>query len=83
MSTVNQASTASTIAGSGATPGWRSICGGIALSLLGAIMIFTAFPDRGGLYPLLLIAFVPTYIAQYRLLPRRLSVLPMLIAAST
>ena len=84
MSTVHQESTAtSALAGPGARPGWRRISAGIALALLSAVMVFIAFPDLGGLYPLLLIAFVPMYVAQYRLLPRRLSAIPMLITAST
>lgn len=57
------------------------IVGGLALAVLGALMVYVSFPDRGGLYPLLLIAFVPVYVAQYRLLPRRLSAIPMLIVA--
>lgn len=84
MSTLHQESTAtSALAGPGARPGWRRISAGIALALLSAVMVFIAFPDLGGLYPLLLIAFVPMYVAQYRLLPRRLSAIPMLITAST
>lgn len=58
------------------------IVAGIALSVLSAILIWVSFPDRGGLYPLLLVAFVPMYVAQYRILPRRWSALPMFIVAS-
>lgn len=63
-------------------PGVKRIVGGIALAVLSAILIWVSFPDRGGLYPLLLVAFVPMYVAQYRVLPRRLSALPMFIVAS-
>lgn len=71
---------------SAATPtasGVGRIVGGLALSLLSCVLIWVSFPDQGGLYPLLLVAFVPMYIAQYRVLPRRLSALPMFLAAST
>lgn len=51
--------------------------------MVSAILIVVSFPDRGGLYPLLLIAFVPMYVAQYRLMPRRWSAIPVLIATGT
>ncbi len=66
-----------------AEPGVGRIVGSLALSLLSCVLIWVSFPDQGGLYPLLLVAFVPMYIAQYRVLPRRLSALPMFLAAST
>ncbi len=59
------------------------IVGGLALSLLSCLLIYVSFPDRGSLYPLLLVAFVPMYIAQYRVLPRRWSAVPMFCAATT
>jgi|GEM_PF-791153 len=58
------------------------IVGGLALSLLSVALIYVSFPDQGGLYPLLLIAFVPMYVAAYRLMPRRLAAIPMLITAA-
>lgn len=78
----------STGTGSGAATtesrsGAGRIVGGLALSLLSCLLIWVSFPDRGGMYPLLLVAFVPMYVAQYRVLPRRLSAVPMFFAAST
>ena len=58
------------------------IAGGLALSILSAVMVWVSFPDRGGLYPLLLVAFVPMYVAAYRVLPRRLSAIPIFIVGS-
>lgn len=55
----------------------------LALSVLSGALIYVSFPDRGGLYPLLLVAFIPMYVAQYRLMPRRWSAIPVLIATGT
>ena len=42
--------------------------GGIGLSLLSAAMLIASWPSLGNLWWLIGIAFVPMYIAQYRLL---------------
>ena len=62
--------------------GSRKLIWGLVLSVLSGVLVYVSFPDRGGLYPLLLVAFVPMYVAQYRLMPRRWSAIPMLIVAS-
>ncbi|MEI8081421.1 MAG: nitrilase-related carbon-nitrogen hydrolase [Actinomycetes bacterium] len=54
---------------------------GLALSALSAVMLFVMWNGRGNLWPLVFVAFVPMYVAQYRLLPRRLSALALAIAA--
>ncbi len=54
---------------------------GIALSLLSAVMLYVMWDGHGNLWPLVFIGFVPMYIAQYRLLPRKWSGLALGIAA--
>ncbi len=54
---------------------------GLALSALSAVMLFVMWNGRGNLWPLVFVAFVPMYVAQYRLLPRRFSAFAVAIAA--
>lgn len=54
---------------------------GLALSALSAVMLFVIWNGLGNLWPLVFVAFVPMYVAQYRLLPRRVSALALGIAA--
>ncbi len=54
--------------------------GGIGLSHLSAAMLTATWPSLGNLWWLIGIAFVPMYIAQYRLLPQRWSALAVMIA---
>jgi hypothetical protein len=54
---------------------------GLALSALSAVMLFFMWSGRGNLWPLVFVAFVPMYVAQYRLLPRKLSAVALAIAA--
>ncbi len=49
------------------------ILGGLALSLLSAVMLYVMWAGHGNLWPLVFVAFVPMYVAAYRLLPRKLS----------
>ncbi len=55
--------------------------GGLALSVVSAVLLFVMWNGRGNLWPLVLVAFVPMYVAQYRILPRRLSAFALAIAA--
>ncbi|MEI6624114.1 MAG: nitrilase-related carbon-nitrogen hydrolase [Actinomycetes bacterium] len=54
---------------------------GLALSVLSAVMLFVMWNGRGNLWPLVFVAFVPMYVAQYRLLPRKVSAFALSIAA--
>ncbi|MDZ7577642.1 MAG: nitrilase-related carbon-nitrogen hydrolase [Candidatus Nanopelagicales bacterium] len=54
---------------------------GIGLAAISAVMLFLTWDGNGGLWPLILIAFVPMYVAQYRLLSPRMSGLAVAIAA--
>ena len=51
---------------------------GIALSLLGAVLLTLSMPPYG-IWPLALIGLVPTVLAQYRVMPRQLSSLAFAI----
>lgn len=53
---------------------------GVLCALLSAALLIVIWPSFGNLWWLTLIAFVPMYVAQYRLLPRRWSALPVAIA---
>ena len=61
--------------------GAARIAGGMALSVLSAVLLFVMWNGRGNLWPLAFVAFVPMYVAQYRIFPRRLSALALAIAA--
>lgn len=54
---------------------------GLALSTLSAAMLVVMWNGRGSLWPLVVVAFVPMYVAQYRVLPRALSAFAISIAA--
>lgn len=58
------------------------LLGGIATAALSAVMLFVVWDGRGNLWPLSFVAFVPMFIAAYRLLPRRWSGLAFGIAAA-
>jgi len=66
-------------AGSGRTSRKRTLLG-LALAGLSAVMLFVMCDGHGSLWPLVVVAFVPMYVAQYRLLPRRMSGLAVGIA---
>ena len=51
---------------------------GVALSVLGGVMLLLAFPPYG-LWPLMWVGFIPMMVAQYRLMPRRFSSLAVAI----
>ncbi len=57
-----------------------SIPGGLALSLLSAVLLVVIWQPFGNLWWLTFIAFVPMYVAQYRVLPRRWSAAPVAVA---
>ena len=58
----------------------RRAVGGILLALLSAVALIVIWPSLGNLWWLSFVAFVPMYVAQYRLLPRRWSAVPVGIA---
>lgn len=58
----------------------RRIFGGLALSLLSAVLLIVIWQSYGNLWWLTFVAFVPMYAAQYRVLPRRWSAVPVAIA---
>lgn len=68
-------------AGVPAKGGLGKFIAGIALSVLSAVMLFVMWDGNGNLWPLVFIGFVPMYIAQYRLFPRKWSGLALGIAA--
>lgn len=47
------------------------LLGGVALSLLSAVLLVVIWQSFGNLWWLTVVAFVPMYVAQYRVLPRR------------
>ncbi len=49
------------------------ILAGIVLSAIAGACLFFSFPRQGGIWPLVFIGFIPMYIAQYRVFPRRWS----------
>ncbi len=57
------------------------VIAGLALAAVSAVMLFVMWNGRGNLWPLVFVAFVPMYIAQYRLLPRKWSAAALAIAA--
>lgn len=58
----------------------RRLFGGVLLALLTAALLILLWPTFGNLWWLTGVAFVPMYVAQYRVLPRRLSALAVAIA---
>lgn len=58
----------------------RRIFGGLGLSLLSAVLLIVIWQSYGNLWWLTFVAFVPMYVAQYRVLPRRWSAVPVAIA---
>jgi apolipoprotein N-acyltransferase len=65
----------------------RAVSGSAGKTLLGSLlaiisgaMLIVSWPALGNLWPLVFIAFVPMFLAQYRFMPRRLSGLPVGIA---
>ncbi len=50
---------------------------GLLLSIFGGACLFFSFPQQGGIWPLVFIGFIPMYIAQYRVLPRKWSGVPL------
>lgn len=60
--------------------GGRGVAGGVCLSLLSAVMLVVIWQSYGNLWWLTFIAFVPMYVAQYRLFPRRWSAIPVGLA---
>ena len=58
----------------------RRVVGGILLPLLSAAALILIWPSSGDLWWLSFVAFVPMYVAQYRLLPRRWSAVPVGVA---
>ncbi|MHB8894398.1 MAG: nitrilase-related carbon-nitrogen hydrolase [Candidatus Geothermincolia bacterium] len=53
---------------------------GLLLTLISGFMLIVSWPALGNLWPLVFIAFVPMFLAQYRFMPRRLSGLPVGVA---
>lgn len=58
----------------------RRLAGGILLTLVSAALLIVIWPSFGNLWWLTFVAFVPMYVAQYRVLPRRWSGLAVAIA---
>lgn len=56
------------------------ILGGLALSLVSAVFLIVSWQSFGNLWWLTFVAFVPMYVAQYRVLPRRWSAVPVALA---
>lgn len=54
---------------------------GFVFALISAVMLFLMWNYTANLWPLVLIAFVPMYVAAYRLLPRKLAPFAFAIAA--
>ncbi len=54
---------------------------GIGLALLSGILVMLTFTKYGGFSALVFIAFVPMFVAHYRVMPRRLSAVPVFITA--
>ena len=50
---------------------------GLLLSIFGGVLLILTFPNQGGIWPLVFIGFIPMYIAQYRVLPRKWSAVPV------
>jgi len=53
---------------------------GLALSALSAVLLIVSWQSYGNLWWFTAVAFVPMYVAQYRLLPRRWSAIPVAMA---
>ncbi len=53
------------------------IAAGIGLSIIGGVLLILTFPNQGGIWPLVFVGFIPMYIAQYRVLPRKWSAVPV------
>lgn len=66
--------------GSSDTAGWGRILGGLGLGLLSAVLLVVIWQSYGNLWWLTFVAFVPMYVAQYRVLPRRWSAVPVGLA---
>ena len=60
--------------------GRARILGGLGLSLLSAVFLVVIWEAFGNLWWLTFVAFVPMYVAQYRVLPRRWSAVPVALA---
>ena len=58
----------------------RRIVSGLAFALLSAVLLIVIWQPFGNLWWLTFVAFVPMYVAQYRLLPRRWSAVPVALA---
>ncbi len=58
----------------------RRLVGGVLVALLSAVLLILIWPVFGNLWWLSVVAFVPMYVAQYRVLPRRRSALAVAIA---
>ena len=58
----------------------RRLVGGVLLALLTAALLILIWPTFGNLWWLTCVAFVPMYVAQYRVLPRKWSALAVAIA---
>jgi hypothetical protein len=72
---------------SGAGPGrqragFGRILVGLLLAVLSGAMLFSTWEQRGDLWPLVVVAFVPMFLAAYQVLPRRLSAVAFGIAAA-
>jgi len=62
------------------TAGGRRVIGGLALSVLSAVLLIVIWQSFGNLWWLTFVAFVPMYVAQYRVLPHRWSAVPVAFA---
>ncbi|GJF12375.1 apolipoprotein N-acyltransferase [Mycolicibacterium cyprinidarum] len=60
--------------------GGRRMLAGLTLSLLSAFLLVVIWQSFGNLWWLTFVAFVPMYVAQYRVLPRRWSAVPVALA---
>lgn len=58
----------------------RRVVSGLALALVSAVLLIVIWQSFGNLWWLTGVAFVPMYVAQYRLLPRRWSAVPVALA---
>ncbi|MGI9123524.1 MAG: nitrilase-related carbon-nitrogen hydrolase [Mycobacterium sp.] len=58
----------------------RRTLGAAGLSVLSAVLLIVIWPSFGNLWWLTFVALVPMYVAQYRLVPRRWSGVPVAVA---
>lgn len=86
MATAPAPSASSASQGSGPAPArgrsGRRVLAGIVVATVSAVLLFVVWDGRGNVWPASFVAFVPMFIAAYRVFPRRWSGLAFGIAAA-